>query len=188
MLTPHKTSSPTAQGSLGNRQVIRDSRLGMATLRQCFLDNVELSRIWILNNWDSIHRTCTGSGQTKFLHEGVGQHEVPLPTRAPGSWWLLGERESVFFMSIDPGNCNYILFLMLASMDPDFFPRFSISRVVSLCDFFIVSTSTFRCWMVLFNSFTFLYVFSCNSLRHFCVSSLRVSTCLPVYLCSPVFL
>jgi hypothetical protein len=26
---------------------------------------------------------------------------------------------------------------------PDFFPRFSISRLVSLCDFFIVSTSNF---------------------------------------------
>ena len=80
---------------------------------------------------------------------------------------------------------NCILFLMLASMDPDFFPRFSISRVVSLCDFFIVSTSTFRCWMVLFNSFTCLDVFSCNSLRNFCVSSLRASTCLAVFFVIP---
>jgi hypothetical protein len=35
--------------------------------------------------------------------------------------------------------------------------------------------------MVLFISFTCLNVFSCNSLRDFCVSSLRSSTCLPVF-------
>jgi hypothetical protein len=45
-----------------------------------------------------------------------------------------------------------ILLLMLASMDPDFFPRFSVSRVASLWVFFIVSTSLFRYWMVLSNS------------------------------------
>jgi hypothetical protein len=28
---------------------------------------------------------------------------------------------------------------------PDLFPRFFISRVVSLCDFFIVSISILRC-------------------------------------------
>jgi hypothetical protein len=33
-----------------------------------------------------------------------------------------------------------ILLVKLASMVPGFFPRISISRVVSLCDFFIVST------------------------------------------------
>jgi hypothetical protein len=37
-----------------------------------------------------------------------------------------------------------ILLVMLASLAPDFFPRFSISRVVFLFDFFIVSTSVFR--------------------------------------------
>ena len=74
-----------------------------------------------------------------------------------------------------------ILLVMLASMSPDFFPRFSISRVVSLCDFFIVSTSIFRSWMVLLNSFTCLVVFSSNSLRDFCVNSLRASTCSPVF-------
>ena len=58
-----------------------------------------------------------------------------------------------------------------------------LSRVVSLCDFFIVSISIFRSWMVLFNYFTCLVVFSCNSLRGFCVSSLRASTCLPVHIC-----
>ena len=49
---------------------------------------------------------------------------------------------------------SYILLLMLAYMTPDFFPRFSMSSVVSLCDFFIVSTSIFRSWIVWFNFFT----------------------------------
>jgi hypothetical protein len=71
----------------------------------------------------------------------------------------------------------------VASMTPDLFPRFSIFRVVSLCNFFIVSISIFRSWMVLFNSITCLVVFLCNSLRDFCVSSLRSSTCLPVSSC-----
>jgi hypothetical protein len=62
---------------------------------------------------------------------------------------------------------SYILLVMLTSMASDFFPRFSISRVFSLCDFFIVSTSIFRSWMILFNSFTCLIVFSCNSLGIF---------------------
>jgi hypothetical protein len=35
--------------------------------------------------------------------------------------------------------------------------------------------------MVLFNSFACLTMFSCNSLRDFCVSSLRASICLPVF-------
>jgi hypothetical protein len=78
---------------------------------------------------------------------------------------------------------SYTLLVMVASMTPDFFPRFSNSRVVSLCDFFIVSSSIFISWMVLFLSFACLIVFSCNSLRDFCVSSLRASSCLPVFSC-----
>jgi hypothetical protein len=76
-----------------------------------------------------------------------------------------------------------ILLLMLASMTPNLFPRFSISRVVSLHDFFIVSISIFRSWMVLFNSVTCLILFSCNSLRDFYVSSLRAFSCLPGFSC-----
>jgi hypothetical protein len=35
--------------------------------------------------------------------------------------------------------------------------------------------------MILFSTFTCLVVFSCNSLRDFCVSSLRSSTHLPAF-------
>ena len=38
--------------------------------------------------------------------------------------------------------------VMLTSVIPDLFPRFPISRVVSICVFFIVSTSTFRFWLL----------------------------------------
>jgi len=38
-------------------------------------------------------------------------------------------------------------------------------------------------WVVFFNSFICLIVFSCNSLRDCCVSSLRASNCLSVFSC-----
>jgi len=72
-----------------------------------------------------------------------------------------------------------ILLVMLVFMTPDFFPRFS----TSICDLFTVFISNFKSWMVLFNSLTCLIVFSYNYLRDFCVSSLSVSTCLPVVFC-----
>jgi hypothetical protein len=70
--------------------------------------------------------------------------------------------------------------LLLMTMTPDLSPRFSVSRVVALFNFYIVSTSIFNSWMVLLNSFTCLGIFSYNSLRDFCVSSLRAPTYLPV--------
>jgi hypothetical protein len=45
---------------------------------------------------------------------------------------------------------SYILSVMLASMIPDLVPKFSM--LFPSCDFFIVSISTFRYWMVLFSS------------------------------------
>jgi hypothetical protein len=76
-----------------------------------------------------------------------------------------------------------ILWVVLASITPHLFPRFSNSRVVSFCDVFIFSISIFRSWVVLFFSVASLIVFSCNSLRDFCVSSLRASSCLPLFSC-----
>jgi hypothetical protein len=52
-----------------------------------------------------------------------------------------------------------ILLVMLVSMTSDLFRRFSISRVVSLYDFFIISVYNFRSWMVLSNSVTYFVVF-----------------------------
>jgi hypothetical protein len=69
-----------------------------------------------------------------------------------------------------------ILLLILASMVPDFFPWVSISRVVSLVGFFIVSISLLRSWMVLFNYMSCLIVFSCNSLST--SNSLAVFPCI----------
>jgi hypothetical protein len=71
-----------------------------------------------------------------------------------------------------------ILLMIFVFITPDLFPRFSISRVISLYTFFIISISIFGLCIVLFNSFTYLVVFSCNSLRDIYISSLRGSICL----------
>jgi hypothetical protein len=76
-----------------------------------------------------------------------------------------------------------ILLVMLVSMAPDLFPRFSISRVISLHDFFIDSISGFRSWMASFNFFTCLVMFSYNSLRELCFSPLMASNYLPMFFC-----
>jgi len=54
-----------------------------------------------------------------------------------------------------------ILLVMLVSVVPILFPKFSISRVASICTFVIASNFTFRPWTVLVISFTCLIVFSC---------------------------
>jgi hypothetical protein len=76
---------------------------------------------------------------------------------------------------------SYILLMMLASMAPGFFSRFSFSRVVSLCDLLFLLPFLNPGWFSYV--FTCLFVFSCNCLRDFCVSFLRASTCLAVFSC-----
>lgn len=66
-------------------------------------------------------------------------------------WYLLSLR---FLSSI-----SCILLLMLASVTLALFPRFFMSRVVSLCVFFNISISFSRSLMILFNSFSCLIVF-----------------------------
>jgi hypothetical protein len=68
-----------------------------------------------------------------------------------------------------------ILLMMLASVTPDLFLSFYISKVAIFCDYFIVSISVFRSWMFLLNFFTCLPVLSCSSLRKLFKSSLSSS-------------
>ena len=55
---------------------------------------------------------------------------------------------------------SYILLLLLASVTPDLLPRFSLSRVASLCGFYIVSIS-------LDNFVQFSHLFDCVFLYFF---------------------
>ena len=64
------------------------------------------------------------------------------------------------------------------------FLGFYLQGCLPLVISFIVSSSIFRSWMVLVNSFTCLVVFSSNSIREFCVLSLKAYTCLPVFFCN----
>ena len=67
--------------------------------------------------------------------------------------------------------------LMLAFMVPDLLYSVSLSSAVSLWVFFIFF-SIFRSWMVLFNSWTCLVVFSCNFLSFFFCVCVCVLVCL----------
>ena len=116
---------------------------------------------WHVSTWfvarPSPHCYAPGCAVTWHEFTLAPAHIACLPVRHSGSRLHL-------VMAIAHGSPH-------ASMTPGLFPRFSISRVVPLYDFFIVSISIFGFWMILFNSFTCLAVFSCNSLRDFCVSS-----------------
>jgi hypothetical protein len=86
----------------------------------------------------------------------------------------------------------YLLYsvVMLVSVVPVLFSRFS--RVASICNFFIVSIFIFMSWATFYNSFTcltnFYFLDFLISLTDFCVSSLRASTCLPVFSCISLLL
>jgi len=68
-----------------------------------------------------------------------------------------------------------ILLVMLLSMAPCFFLRFSLSRVVTFVPFY--------CFYFNFQLVHLLVVFSYNYFRDFCVSSIRTSICLLVFSC-----
>ena len=84
--------------------------------------------------------------------------------------------------------------MMLVSVVPDLFPRFSISRVVSICDLAVVSISIFQvldCFVQFLHLldyiflyffkgficflFTYFYLFDCTSLRGLFISLLKAS-------------
>lgn len=90
---------------------------------------------------------------------------------------------SIVFLPEILSSISGILFIMLASVVPVPFPRFSISSIPSVSVFFMVSISSFRSCTVLFISYTCLIVFSCIYLRELFVSSLRVFTYMTVVPC-----
>ena len=74
-----------------------------------------------------------------------------------------------------------ILLVMLMSVLPVFLPRFSISRIASVCVFLYCFHFTFHV-LDLIISFTFLILFSCISLYLF-ASGFNTSTCLNAFSC-----
>ena len=83
-----------------------------------------------------------------------------------------------------------VLLVMLASMSPVLFPRFSISRVVFLCDFFIVQFP----FLILDGFAQFLHPFVCVFLYFlvgflcFLIKGFYLFTCIPLYFFNGVFL
>jgi hypothetical protein len=74
-----------------------------------------------------------------------------------------------------------ILLTMLVSMIHDLFPSYSSSGVVSRLISLLLLFPFLDPGSSFFNSFAYLVVFSCSSLRDFCVSSVRASSCLPLF-------
>jgi hypothetical protein len=74
-----------------------------------------------------------------------------------------------------------ILLVMLPSIALDSFLGFISPELFPFVISLLFLLPFLDSWVVLFNYFTCLDVFSCNSLRAFCVSSFRTSTCLPVF-------
>ena len=79
------------------------------------------------------------------------------------------------FYTWDVSSISCILLVILTSVTPHLFPRVSISWFASICVFFIVSTSTFRSWIISFNSFTCLPLFFYISFSELLISSLKDS-------------
>ena len=103
-------------------------------------------------------------------------------------WNLLHLRLSLPFL-IFCWWCLHLWFLIsfLGFPSPELSPFGCLFICVCDCDFVFVFLSllpVFRSWVDLFNSITCLVVLSCNSLRDFCVFSLRTSTCLAVFSCN----
>ena len=64
-----------------------------------------------------------------------------------------------------------ILLVILTSVIPNLFPRFSIYGFAYICVFFTVPTSTFRSWITISNTFPCLPVFLCISVSELLIKS-----------------
>lgn len=90
---------PKAQGSSRSRGR-KDSKSlpqRMTKVKWCVPDK------WTHGGCDyCMCKTCARYSQTKSQHGGSGGHKGHRSCGAVGSWWLLGERESVFFKDAVP--------------------------------------------------------------------------------------